>query len=352
MYILFAILIFGFLILIHELGHFGAAKLFGVQVNEFSIFMGPAVFKKKVGETQYSIRCIPFGGFCAMEGEDGDSDNPRAFSAAKWWKRLIILCAGAFMNFVAGVLIMVIVCASRGNQVAVPVIESFAPGCQLQSEAGLHVGDEIYSIDGERVYTYGNVSFFMSMNNSGVYDLTVIRDGEKVELTDFLMEMKEYTENGETTLRYGMNFTLADNTAGKVVKDAWYSSVDFARMVRYSLQMLVRGQAGFKDMSGPVGIVSIISDTGNSAGSTREGVLNVLYLAAFIAVNLAVMNMLPLPALDGGRVFCLLVTTAIEAVTKKKVNPKYEGYIHGIGLVILLGFSVLITFKDVIQIFK
>lgn len=352
MYILFAILMFGFLILIHELGHFTTAKLFGVQVNEFSMFMGPAIFKKKVGETQYSIRCIPFGGFCAMEGEDGDSDNPQAFSAAKWWKRLIILCAGAFMNFLAGILIMVIVCASRGNQVAVPVIESFAPGCELQSEAGLQVGDEIYAIDGERIYTYGNVGFFLSMNNSGVYDLTVIRDGEKVQLRDFPMEMKEYTEDGKTLLRYGMNFSLKDNTVGKVLSDSWYSSIDFARMVRYSLQMLVSGKAGIKDMSGPVGIVSIISDTGKAASTTRQGVLNVLYLAAFIAVNLAVMNMLPLPALDGGRVFCLLVTTAVEAVTKKKVNPKYEGYIHGIGLVILLAFSVLITFKDVLQLFK
>ena len=352
MYILFAILIFGFLILIHELGHFTTAKLFGVQVNEFSMFMGPAIFKKKVGETQYSIRCIPFGGFCAMEGEDGDSDNPRAFSAAKWWKRLIILCAGAFMNFVAGILIMIIVCGSRGSQVAVPVIESFAPGCVLESETGLQVGDEIYAIDGERIYTYGNVGFFLSMNDSGVYDLTVIRDGEKVQLQDFPMDMKEYTEDGQTLLRYGMNFSLADNTVGKVLSDSWYSSIDFARMVRYSLQMLVRGQAGLKDMSGPVGIISIISDTGKSAPSTRAGVLNVLYLAAFIAVNLAVMNMLPLPALDGGRVFCLLITTVIEAVTKKKVNPKYEGYIHGVGLVILLAFSALITFKDVFQIFK
>lgn len=352
MYILFAILIFGFLILIHELGHFTTAKLFGVQVNEFSMFMGPAIFKKKVGETQYSIRCIPFGGFCAMEGEDGDSDNPRAFSAAKWWKRLIILCAGAFMNFVAGILIMIIVCGSRGSQVAVPVIESFAPDCPLESAQGLQVGDEIYEIDGERIYTYGNVGFFLSMNDSGAYDLTVIRDGEKVHLQDFPMEMKEYTEDGQTLLRYGMNFSLADNTVGKVLSDSWYSSIDFARMVRYSLQMLVRGQAGLKDMSGPVGIISIISDTGKSAPSTRAGVLNVLYLAAFIAVNLAVMNMLPLPALDGGRVFCLLITTVIEAVTKKKVNPKYEGYIHGVGLVILLAFSALITFKDVFQIFK
>lgn len=352
MYIVFAILIFSFLILIHELGHFVTAKLSGVQVNEFSLFMGPAIFQKKVGETQYSIRCIPFGGFCAMEGEDGDSENPRAFTSVSWWKRLIILCAGAFMNFVAGVLIMVIVCAASGDQVVTPVIASFAPGCPLESAEGLQVGDQLYAIDGERIYTYGNVSFFLSMNKTGIYDLTVIRDGEKVELKDFPMEPREYTEDGVTSVRYGLTFTAQANTAGRVLSNAWYSSIDFARLVRYSLQMLFSGQAGLKDMSGPVGIVSVISDTGASASSTREGVLDVLYLGAFIAVNLAVMNMLPLPALDGGRVFCLLLTTVIEGVTRKKINPKYESYIHGVGMIILLGFSVLITFKDVFQLFR
>ena len=189
MYIVFAILIFSFLILIHELGHFATAKAFGIQVNEFSLFMGPAIFKKQKGETLYSIRCIPFGGFCAMEGEDGDSDNPRAFSRAAWWKRFIVLCAGAFMNFVAGLLIMLIVCGARGDQVVTPTIASFAPDCPLQSETGLQVGDRLYKIDGERVYTYNDVSLLLSLNNTQtddlsqnnaqVHDLTVIRAGKR-----------------------------------------------------------------------------------------------------------------------------------------------------------------------------
>ena len=349
MYVLFAILVFGFLILIHELGHFSTAKLFGVRVNEFSLFMGPAIFKKQKGETLYSIRCIPFGGFCAMEGEDGDSEDPRSFTAAAWWKRLIILVAGAAMNFLAGLLIMVFVCSVRQG-VVLPVISGFAPGCPLESETGLQAGDELYAIDGERIYTYGNVNFFLSMNKTGIFDLTVIRDGEKVELHDFPMEMREYTENGQTSLRYGLNFTPAENTAGRVLRDAWGSSVDFARMVRYSLGMLFTGQAGLRDMSGPVGIVGVISDTAKASDTTFAAIVNVLYLAAFIAVNLAVMNLLPLPALDGGRVFCLLVTTVIEAVTRKKVNPKYEGYIHGAGMVLLLGLMAVITFKDVFQL--
>ena len=362
MYIVFAILIFSFLILIHELGHFATAKAFGIQVNEFSLFMGPAIFKKQKGETLYSIRCIPFGGFCAMEGEDGDSDNPRAFNRAAWWKRFIVLCAGAFMNFVAGLLIMVIVCGARGNQVVVPTIASFAPDCPLQSETGLQVGDRLYKIDGERVYTYNDVSLLLSLNNAQgddlslkdgeVHDLVVIRDGKKVELSNFSMEKREYTENGVTSLRYGMTFSLADNDLGRVLGDAWYSCMDFARMVRLSLQMLFHGQASFRDMSGPVGIVSVISETGKAAGNTLDGILNVLYLGAFIAVNLAVMNLLPLPALDGGRAFCLLLTTAVEAITKKKINPKYEGYLHGAGMVILLLFMAAVTFKDVFQLFR
>lgn len=352
MYIVFAILIFSFLILIHELGHFATAKAFGIQVNEFSLFMGPAIFKKQKGETLYAIRCIPFGGFCAMEGEDGDSDNPRAFSRAAWWKRFIVLCAGAFMNFVAGLLIMLIVCGARGNQVVVPTIASFAPDCPLQSETGLQVGDRLYKIDGERVYTYNDVSLLLSLNDAQVHDLTVIRDGKKVELPDFVMEKREYTENGVTSLRYGMSFSLERNTLGRVLGDAWNSCLDFARMVRLSLQMLLSGQAGFRDMSGPVGIVSVISETGKAADNTLDGILNVLYLAAFIAVNLAVMNLLPLPALDGGRAFCLLLTTAVEAITKKKVNPKYEGYLHGAGMVILLLFMAAVTFKDVFQLFR
>lgn len=352
MYIVFAILIFSFLILIHELGHFATAKAFGIQVNEFSLFMGPAIFKKQRGETLYSIRCIPFGGFCAMEGEDGDSDNPRAFTQAAWWKRFIVLCAGAFMNFVAGLLIMVIVCGARGNQVVVPTIASFAPDCPLESETGLQVGDRLYKIDGERVYTYNDVSLLLSLNDGEVHDLVVIRDGEKVELPDFLMEKREYTENGVTSLRYGMTFSLADNTLGRVLGDAWNSCMDFARMVRLSLQMLFSGQASFQDMSGPVGIVSVISETGKAADNTADGVLNVLYLGAFIAVNLSVVNLLPLPALDGGRAFCLLLTTAAERITKKKINPKYEGYLHGAGMVILLLFMAAVTFKDVFQLFR
>ena len=157
MTILFAILLFSILIFVHELGHFLAAKASGVRVNEFSMFMGPAIFKKQVGETLYALRCIPIGGYCAMEGENEDTDDPRSFQKAAWWKRLIILVAGSFMNLVTGFLIMAIVIAPA-KQFVVPVIDSAEVGCTVVREDGLHVGDEIIAMDGERIYVQSDFS--------------------------------------------------------------------------------------------------------------------------------------------------------------------------------------------------
>ena len=348
MYILLAILVFSVLIVVHELGHFLAAKACGVQVNEFSIFMGPKLLQFKGKETLYTLRLVPMGGFCAMEGEDEESGNPRAFTAAKWWKRMIILVAGSFMNFVAGLLVVFCLYGNAEAFVA-PVFTDFFDGCPYASEEGFQTGDRIYSIDGNRVYLYSDVDMFLSRNAEQVYDFVVIRDGEKVVLNDFELKRIEY--EGEPTPMYGFYFGTEEATFGAKLKNTWYHGIDFARLVWIGLGDLVSGRAGVQDMSGPVGIVSVISDTGNAAESTAAGVENVLYLGAFIAINLAVMNMLPIPALDGGRVFFLLITTAVQAVTKKKINPKYEGYIHAAGMVLLLGIMALITLKDVWMLF-
>ncbi len=352
MSIIFAVLLFSFLIFIHEFGHFAAAKLSGVQVNEFAIFMGPAIFKKQVGNTLYSIRCIPIGGYCAMEGEDEASDNPHSFGAAKWWKRLIILVAGAAMNFIAGVLIMLIVFMPAKRFVA-PVIESFESFCTVDGEQGLQVGDRILAVDGERVYVQSDFSMLLAMNPGDTHDLVVKRDGRKVVLEDFLMEKHPITDTqGNQQVLYGMNFTLVDADFGTKIQYAWNSSLNTVRSVRLSLQMLLTGKAGLKDMSGPVGIVQIMSQTAEASESAGDAVLNMLYFGGFIAINLAVMNLLPIPALDGGRVVALLLTTAVETVTKKKINPKYEGYIHGAGMVLLLGLMAVIMFKDIFTIFR
>ena len=358
MSVIFAILLFSVLIFVHELGHFTAAKLSGVQVNEFSMFMGPAIWKKQVGETLYAIRCIPIGGYCAMEGEDGGSDNPRSFDKAAWWKRLIILAAGAAMNFLIGVVLMVIVVLMvsvclPGKQTAVPVIASFEDYATVTGENGLQAGDRIVEVDGEKLYSYSDFSMILSLNPGDVHDITVRRNGEKVVLKDFLLEKHEVTlENGSTGLRYGINFTLSTPNFWEKLGMAWNQSLDTVRMVRLSLQMLLGGKVGIKDMSGPVGIVSEMSKVAAASDSKVTALLNMLYFGGFIAINLAVMNLLPIPALDGGRIVCLLITVVVEAITKKKINPKYEGYLHGAGMILLLALMAIIMFKDVIFLFK
>ncbi len=349
MYIVLAILIFGFLILIHEFGHFIAAKLLGVQVNEFSIFMGPKIVQKQGKETLYSLRCLPIGGYCAMEGEDEDTGNPRAFAAKAWWRRLIILVAGSSMNFLAGFLAIVVL-GSMAAGFYVPVVTGFNEGCPI--EGTLQTGDELYSIDGSRIYIYSDIATLLERGDDTVYDLVVVRNGEKVSLPGVTMEKREYTVDGETVYRYGLLFGAEEKTALGVLKNAWYTSADFVRIVVWGLQDLVSGAVGLRDMSGPVGIVQVVSETGKASESVAAGIENVVYLGAFIAVNLAVMNLLPLPALDGGRVFCMLVTTVIEKASKKKVNPKYESYIHAAGMVLLLGLMAVITLSDVVKLFR
>ena len=323
MSVLFAIILFSLLIFVHELGHFAAAKLSGVQVNEFSMFMGPLLWSKQVGETLYSVRLVPIGGYCAMEGEYGGSDNPRSFDKAAWWKKLIILVAGAAMNFLVGVLLMVIVYLPV-RQVVAPVISGFESYCTINGQDGLQVGDRIVEVDGEKIYVQSDMSLILQLNPGEVHDLVVKRDGKKVALPNFRMETHTVTDaQGNTRQLFGMNFTIEELNLPGRIHYAWNQSMDAVRMVRLSLQMLVKGQVGLGDVSGPVGIVQQMSVVADSSPTRLDALMNMLYFGGFIAINLAVMNLLPIPALDGGRVVGVLITTAVEAVTKKKMNPKY-----------------------------
>lgn len=349
MTILFAILLFSFLIFIHELGHFLAAKASGVRVNEFSMFMGPAIFKKQVGDTLYALRCIPIGGYCAMEGENEDTDDPHSFQKAAWWKRLIILVAGSFMNLVAGFLIFAIVFAPA-KKIGVPVINSAEVGCTVVREGGLQLGDEFLELDGEKIYVQSDFSTIVQLNPGDTHDIVVRRDGKKVVFKDYKMETHLFP--GEETERYGFSFGAVDATFGNKLEYVWNSGINVVRSVRLSLQMMLGGQAGFSDMTGPVGIVQMMSDTTEASSTKLDAVLNVLYIGGFLAINLAVMNMLPIPALDGGRVVGLLLTCAIEGITRKKLDAKYEGYIHAVGMILLLLLMALILFKDIFVIFK
>ena len=351
MSIIFAIFMFSILIFVHELGHFMTAKLFGVQVNEFSMFMGPALWKKQIGETLYAIRLIPFGGYCAMEGEDEETDNPRSFQKADWWKRVIILVAGSVMNFLAGLLIYAFLFLPQ-EQLVEPAIVDFTDCCTFNTADGLHLDDVILEIDGEKVYSNGDISTLLSFNPTGVHDLVIERDGEVIEFNDYAMT-HTHTEDGVTYAHYGFAFgKVVDATLGDRIEYVWNTCLDNIRMVRLSLQMLFTGKAGLQDMSGPVGIVSQMSEIAEQSETTQLAFLNLLSVCAFIAINLAVMNLLPIPALDGGRVAALLITVAVEKITHKKIDPKYEGYIHGAGMILLLGLMAVILFKDVFVLVK
>lgn len=346
MYIIIAIIVFGVLIAIHEFGHFITAKATGVRVDEFAIGMGPALWKKQKGETLYAFRVLPIGGYCAMAGEDEESDDPRAFTNKGFWPRLLILCAGSFMNFLLGV-VLVFIMSLMLNSYYQPVIGDFMDGCPYESSELFQTGDRFYKINGQRVLIYSDVSTFMS-DGDGVYDFVIIRDGEKIHLDG--VEMKKLMYEDQTAPRFGFIYAPVEMNFGNRLDYTWNQSLEFGRWVWMSLGDLIHGEVKLDDMSGPVGIVDMMNEVGSSSESTKEAAYSMLYLAAFIAINLAIMNMLPIPALDGGRVFCMIVTVIIEAITKKKLDPKYEGYINAVGLVLLLGLMVLIMYNDIAKI--
>lgn len=350
LYIIIAVLLFGFLIAIHEFGHFITAKAFGVRVNEFAIGMGPAIFSKQKGETLYALRVFPVGGYCAMEGEDEDSEDPRAFGAQKAWKRLIILAAGAFMNFVAG-LVLILLLFSRAQAFTTPVLTGFMDGFPLEGEQGLMAGDRIVSINGERIYLYNDVTMFLGRGSGEPYDIVVERNGERITLNDLPLELREYTVDGQTVTRYGLYFAIEEATVGAKLRNSWYNAIDFVRLVRISLTDLIAGNAGLKDLTGPVGIVDTITEVGSQSATLGIALENILYFGALIAVNLAVMNLLPLPALDGGRIFFLLINGVWMLLFRRRIDPKYESYVHVAGLVVLLGLMAVVTFNDLVRIF-
>ena len=348
MYIIIAIIIFGILIAIHEFGHFTAAKLCGVKVEEFAIGMGPALFKKQKGETVYALRILPIGGFCAMAGEDEESDDPRAFTNQGFWKKFVILCAGSFMNLVLGIVLILIMYAGAQAFVT-PTIDHFMDGCPYEGTEAMQAGDTFYSIDGQRIYLVSDVSSFL-MRGDGVYDIVMLRDGEKVELKDFALTTKTYAEYANEGPKYGFVFGYTEATFGTKLEYTWNTTLEFSRLVWLGLGDLINGKVGLKDMSGPVGIVDMMNEVGQQAESAKAAAENLLYISAFIAVNLAIMNMLPIPALDGGRVFLMIVTVIIEAVSRKKLDPKYEGYIHLGGMVLLLGLMALVMYNDIAKL--
>lgn len=352
LYVIVAIIMFGLLIAVHEFGHFFTAKLFGVKVNEFSIGMGPALLKKKKGETLYSLRILPVGGYCAMEGEDDASDDPRAFGSIAAWKQAIILVAGAVMNFLTG-LLLILILFSQSDVFYRPTIAGFTQGLGLEN-CGLQAGDVVLSINGHRVYYYENLSFLLGRAGDQV-DWVVERDGKKVKVTTD-MPLRETAENGRTVYRRGLLIGAVEvpATPWNVLRFSWYGALDFVRAVWMSLGDLVTGAVGLRDLSGLVGIVDMMTEVGSDpelSPTAGAAAYNMTYFAALIAVNLAVMNLLPLPALDGGRVFFLLLNSLTYGLFRRRIDPRYEGYVHLAGLALLLGLSAVVMFNDVGKLF-
>ena len=350
--VIFAVLLFSVLIFVHELGHFMTAKLFGVQVNEFSMFMGPAIAKWKKGETLYTIRCIPFGGYCAMEGEDDDTDNPRSFQKAAWWKRIIILAAGSFMNLLIGILIVAVVLFTQPRYTTTEIVP-VEQWSTLAQENGLKAGDTILSFNGEDIVIYEDFKLATMLLPDGEYEMKVLRDGSEITLPNVPMTLQPVDDgNGGTVMSYGISLGVADTTAGSVPERILPTAWNYVDSVIISLKMLVNGQAKVQDMTGAVGLVHIMAESAERAETVSYAVINLLGLGGFIAINLAVMNLLPIPALDGGRIVGLLLTVSIEKIIRKKLDPKYEGYVHGVGMILLLLLMAVITFKDIFMIFK
>lgn len=348
---MFAVILFGIMIAIHEFGHFFTAKLFRVKVNEFAIGMGPTLWTRKKGETQYSLRAFPIGGFCAMEGEDEDTGDPRAFSCQVWWKKVIILCAGSVMNFLMGLVIVVLLYTGI-TMVRTPVITEFVDGFPVEGPSGLMVGDRITEVDGHGIWCYDDVLTFLSRNDGHGIDLKVEREGITVVLKDLQMPIREYVHEGQTYSGFGLVFGEVEELSiwGRLKLGA-IQAVDYIRIVWISLADLVTGRVGVSQLSGVIGVVDVVSEVGANSATILDGILNVLSIMALIAVNLAVMNLLPIPALDGGRIMFILLNGVIWLVFKRRIPERYEGYIHTVVFFLLIVFMLLVAFKDVWNIF-
>jgi len=340
--ILIAILFFGLIIMVHELGHFTFAKLFKVRVNKFAMGMGPVLFKFGKHETSYSLRLFPIGGYCLMEGEDEESDDERSFSRKPVWKRFIIVAAGATVNIILGWLIVAIM-LGQANLIGTTQIKSFYKD-SVTSAAGIKAGDKIISINGKRVYSSFDISFLMMRSKDGVMDFGLKRGNEKINLNN--VALKTETVDGKMQIIYDFVIKGVKPSVLSVAKYSALETVSMGRMVWISLFDLVTGKFGFKDISGPIGVVGYIAQ---AAGQTHKANLTpILSLMALISINIGIFNLLPVPALDGGRLFFML----IEIVRRKPVPQKYESWVHAAGLILLLTFMAVISLKDIIFMFR
>lgn len=336
--ILIALVCFGVVIFIHELGHFLVAKAFKFKVNQFAIGMGPSLFSFGKGETKYSLKLLPVGGFVAMEGEDEESDDDRAFTKKPAYQRLLVCLAGAVMNLILGFVILTILISCYYKLTPTNTIAKFSENSSLSEK--LQVGDEILSVNNLRVYTMNDIVYEFTRDKDKSVDMIVIRNNEKIEIKDIPITTVTDEEGNETIsidfYRYGK-----EKTVFSVLKEAGVQTISNARMVFLSLVDLIRGHYSVNDLSGPVGVTTVISQ------AVSYGFDSLLNVVAFITINLGVFNLLPLPALDGGRIFILIG----EMITRKRLNPKIETIINLAGFALLILLMIFVTYNDILKLF-
>ena len=330
---LVAIALFLVLIIIHEFGHFIAAKLLGVKVNEFAVGFGPKLFSKQGKETKYSVNLIPLGGYCAMEGEDEDSGDNRAFCNKKPWRRFIIIAMGAIFNLLLGLVIVAITLAPQEafNSTVVAEIKENA----VSSESGLMVNDKITEVEGRKIFSTYDLSYAFTNVKDGKIDMTVIRDGKRVELKDVAFNSSE--EDGISYLEVDFYVYGIKKTVGSYIEQTFATAASYCAVVWRSLIDIIGGKYGISAVSGPVGVTAAIGS------AAKVSLANLLPIMAIITINLGLFNLLPIPALDGGRLLFIL----IEMIFRKPVPQKYEAAVHAAGFAVLIAFMLFITAKDI-----
>lgn len=336
--IIIAILLFSFIVLFHELGHFLAARLNGIEVDEFALGMGPLLFSKEYKGTRYCIRALPIGGACMM-GEDEEATGEEGnFHSKPVWARIMVIAAGPVFNFILAFVLSVILTAMAGYDL--PVADEITPGSPAE-EAGLQAGDKIVRMGNKKIHIFREISVYNQFHQGETVDVTYERDGERRTVT----VKPAYDEE--------LDYYLLGVSRGANKKAGFFTSLQYgAYEVKYwvcvtasGLKMLLTGQAGLDQMSGPVGIVDMVDDTYHASVSYGLTVVtaNMMNMAILLSANLGVMNLLPIPALDGGR----LVFLILEAIRRRRVPPEKEGYVHFIGFALLMLLMVVVLYNDI-----
>lgn len=342
--IVIAILLFGAIIIIHEMGHFLAAKANGIRVDEFSIGLGPTLVGKKIGGTLFSLKLLPFGGACMMGEDDADDMSEGSFNSKSVWARISVIAAGPLSNLLLGWILCIIVVAWMGYYA--PVISSVEEGYSA-AEQGVREGDVITRLDGKKIHLWEEISLYnLTGSQEDTVELTYERDGEE---TTVVLERRQLED--DSYARLGITGPQRTQEAG-FFESLKYGAYTVKYWIDYTfkcLKMLVTGQVGLNQMSGPVGIVSVVDDTYQSArpAGAKVVTLSLMNIAILVTANLGIMNLLPIPALDGGRLVFLL----LEAIRRKRIPPEKEGMVHFAGFALLMLLMVIVMFNDIRRLF-